>query len=115
MSNEDKRLFRMMLPEEVEKEVVYRDTLGLRIIVQAGVHGFSIIYADNSTIGYEIDDTTENNFNRALSILKEQELDITEDSLPNTWEICSCANDRSNIIEESSLKENRSDVRNNSN
>ena len=67
-----KRLFGLMPSSEIEKERSFRDNLGLRIIIQAGPHGYSIIYADSSTRFKDIDDTTEANFNRALQIVESE-------------------------------------------
>ena len=41
---------------------------GMKVIIQAGPHGYTIIFMDNTTEYEDIDDTTENNFNKAYNI-----------------------------------------------
>lgn len=73
------RLFGMMPKDEVKIEKVYKDSLGLKIIIQAGEHGWSILFADCSSIYRDIDDTPENNFEAALAELKTHISNIKED------------------------------------
>ena len=81
-----RRLFGMMPSSEVKIQKIYRDALDLQIIVEAGPHGYTIIYADGSTKYKDIDDTPENNFKRALELLKDFEPLIEEQ--PAYEEIC---------------------------
>jgi pyruvate formate-lyase activating enzyme-like uncharacterized protein len=69
----------MMPKDEIKIEKVYKDSLGLKIIIQAGDHGWSILFADCSSIFKDVDDTPENNFEAALSELKTHISDIEED------------------------------------
>ena len=62
------RFFGMMPIDKIEKEVTYKDDLGMKITIQAGPHGYTIIFMDNTTEYEDIDDTTENNFNKAYNI-----------------------------------------------
>ena len=82
-----KRMFGMMPSSEVEIEKLYRDDLNLKIIIQSGKHGYSIIYADSSAEFKDIDDTAENNFNLALSIVKEKLGELKEET-GSKYEIC---------------------------
>lgn len=66
------RLFGMMPSKEVEKEKWYKDDLGLSIGIQAGPHGWTIMWADGGTTYKDIDATTEENFNEAINSLKEK-------------------------------------------
>lgn len=82
------RIFGMM-PwswSEVEKEELFYDILGLQITIQAGPHGWTVIFADGGTHYVDQDATTEENFNAAynyaieclgeLSPLKEAPMDF---------------------------------------
>ena len=44
-----KRFFGMMPSSEVTLERTYKDNEGLRIRLQAGPHGWTVIYADRGT------------------------------------------------------------------
>lgn len=61
------RIFGMMPQSEVEKEELYSDTLGLTITIQAGPHGWTVIFADGGTHYVDQDATTEENFNAAYN------------------------------------------------
>ena len=63
------RLFGLMPNSEVEIEKTYIDDLGLKITVQAGPNGYSIIYADHSAEWADYADSTENNLKRAVDKL----------------------------------------------
>jgi hypothetical protein len=67
-----KRFFGMMPSNEIVIEKRYEDTIGLRITIQAGLHGWTIIYADNSTDYKDIDDTAEANFKAAYDLAIER-------------------------------------------
>ena len=64
------RFFGMMPRKEVEKEKWYTDDLGLSIGIQAGPHGWTIMWADDSATWKDNDATTEENFEDALKTLK---------------------------------------------
>lgn len=60
------RFMGMMLSDEVEKEVRFKDPHGLTITIQAGPNGWSIIYADYSSRFANEESTTEENFDKAV-------------------------------------------------
>lgn len=72
------RMFGMMPRNEVEKEKWYLDDVDLQIGVQAGPHGWTIMWADNSTTYKDINATTEENFNEALQTLKDKGFNLRE-------------------------------------
>ena len=63
-----KRMFGMMPVDEIEKEERYEDTIGLKITIQAGPNGWSILYADSSSEWKDCVSTTEDNFNDAYKV-----------------------------------------------
>ncbi len=79
-----KRMFGLMPSNEVKLTKTFIDDMGLKIIVQSGEHGWTIIFADQSTEFKDEDDTVENNFNKAYNILKTKfnhlvEVEISDD------------------------------------
>lgn len=63
--------FRGKMPSSlIEITKAFKDDLGLRITIDAGKNGWTIIYADGSTEFKDVEDTAENNFQSALSVLK---------------------------------------------
>ena len=72
------RFFGMMPSNEVEKEKWYLDDLDLQIGVQAGPHGWTIMWADDSATWKDNDATTEENFNEALQTLKDKGFNLRE-------------------------------------
>lgn len=66
------RFFGMMPSSEVKKQKKFVDDLGLKITIQAGENGWTILYADHSSEYADVVDTVENNFNKALETLKSQ-------------------------------------------
>lgn len=74
-----KRFMGMMPSREVEKEKSFRVGVGqLKVRIQAGKNGWTILYADSSSEYKDVVDTTENNFNAALAVLKTHFSDINE-------------------------------------
>ena len=66
-----KRFFGMMPSSEVEIIKTFKsDNLG-SVTVEAGQHGWTIMFADYSSRYQDVDDTSENNFNQAINVLKE--------------------------------------------
>ena len=63
-----KRFFGMMPSKEIETEKHYKDSNGLKITIQAGVHGWTIIYADASSDFKDVNNTTNENFKTAYDI-----------------------------------------------
>jgi hypothetical protein len=72
-----KRFFGMMPSSEVKMSKTFVDDLGMKISIDAGENGWTIMYADGSSEYKDVVDTTENNFNAALIVLKSH-LDVTE-------------------------------------
>ena len=70
-----KRFFGMMPSDEIKKEEHFRDKSNLEIIIQAGENGWSILYADGSSLYRDNTKDTEGNFkeayNEAIKILGE--------------------------------------------
>lgn len=66
------RFFGMMPSSEVKIQKKFVDDLGLKITIQAGENGWTILYADHSSEYADVVDTVENNFNKALETLKSQ-------------------------------------------
>ena len=64
-----KRFMGMMPKNEIKIEKKYEDDFGFSIIVQAGEHGWSILYADGSATYDDIDNTSEDNLKLALKEL----------------------------------------------
>lgn len=73
-SNKHMNRFMGMMPSsEVKKEEKIKDEAGKFIAtIQAGENGWTILYVDSSSQYQDVIDTTENNFNKALSVLKSQ-------------------------------------------
>ena len=70
--NKMNRIFGMMPRSEIQKEKWYLDQNGLTIGVQAGPHGWTIMWADGGTTYRDIDANTDENFQMALDTLKEK-------------------------------------------
>lgn len=64
------RMFGLMPSDEIEKERSFKDPDGLTITIQAGPNGWTIIYADQSSIWEDVESTTEENFNKAFRIVE---------------------------------------------
>jgi hypothetical protein len=71
------RFFGMMPSSEVKKQKSFRvGSSQLKVTVDAGENGWTILYADSSSEYQDVVDTTENNFNKALEVLKTHFSDI---------------------------------------
>lgn len=64
-----RRFMGMMPVSEIKIEKIYKADLGFEIIVQAGKHGWTIVYADGSSMYDDIDNTPEDNLQLALGTL----------------------------------------------
>lgn len=63
----------MMPSNEVKKEKRFRvGAERLVVTVEAGENGWTILYADGSSEYKDVVDTTDNNFNNAMKVLKER-------------------------------------------
>jgi len=72
-----KRFMGMMPSSEVKKEQQFKVGVGqLTVTIQAGENGWTILYADGSSEYKDVVDTTENNFNKAIEVLKTHFSDI---------------------------------------
>ena len=60
----------MMPVSEIKIEKTYKDDLGFSIIIQAGEHGWTILFSDGSSIYDDIDNTPEDNLKLALEKLR---------------------------------------------
>lgn len=72
------RFFGMMPSSEIQMEKNYKDGNGLNITIQAGLHGWTILWADSSSTYEDIDATTEDNFKTAYDKVVESIGPITE-------------------------------------
>ena len=57
-----RRFFGMMPSSEIEIEKHYKDENGYKITIQAGVNGWTIIYADSSSDFKDVTISTDENF-----------------------------------------------------
>ena len=64
-----KRFFGLMPVESISIEEIFIDDCGLKVIIQAGSEGYSILYADYSREYEDVVDTPENNFDKAYRIV----------------------------------------------
>lgn len=83
------RFFGMMPWKLVEISKTFKDDLGLRIRVEAGKNGWTILYADSSTEYKDVEDTAENNFQSALAVLRSK-FNVTEIDNTNVGCIGEC-------------------------
>ena len=71
------RFMGLMPRTEVEKSQTFKVGVSqLNVTIEAGPKGFTIIYADGSTKYLDLEDTTLNNFNKGLIILKNEFNDV---------------------------------------
>lgn len=66
-----KRMFGMMPSSEVDREEIYRDKGNHELRIQAGPHGWTVIYVDESTNYKDEEGTTEDNFQKAYKVADE--------------------------------------------
>lgn len=72
-----KRFFGMMPSSEIKRQEKFKVGIGQLIVnIQAGENGWAIIYADSSSDYKDEVDTTDNNFNKAMNVLKTHFNDI---------------------------------------
>ena len=67
-----RRFFGMMPSSEIEIERCYKDKNGYRVRIQAGVNGWTIIYADSSSDFKDITVSTDENFKDAYNLAVEK-------------------------------------------
>lgn len=73
-----KRFCGMMPSSEIEKTKQYKNSHDLKITIEAGVHGWTITYADSSTKYKDTDSTTDENFKTAYDIATKDLGTLTE-------------------------------------
>ena len=73
-----KRIFGMMPSNEIKISKRYEDQIGLKITIDAGPHGWTILYADGSSEYADKNATSEDNFNEALTIAQKHLGDLKE-------------------------------------
>ena len=78
------RIFGMMPSNEIEKVGYFKDKLDLMITIEAGPHGWTIMYADHSAKYADKNASSEDNFNEAKSIAESElgtlkEMNMTDD------------------------------------
>lgn len=72
-----KRFMGMMPSKDVDKEQNFKvGTLKLKVTIQSGSKGWTILYADGSSEYEDVEDTVENNYNKAFTILNKRFSDI---------------------------------------
>ena len=71
------RCFGLMPSDEIEKSAEYVDQSGKHIGIDAGRHGWTIRWADLSCTYADVDDTTENNFAKALKNVNMRGFELT--------------------------------------
>ncbi len=64
------RFFGMMPANEIEISKTFEDDMGLRITVEAGKNGWTIMYADSSSEYKDVVESSANNFLNAVEVLK---------------------------------------------
>ena len=69
-----------MIPSsEVKREERFKVGVGqLTVTIQAGKNGWTILYADSSSEYKDEVDTTDNNFKKAMEVLKTHFVDINK-------------------------------------
>lgn len=86
-----KRFFGMMPSSEVTLERTYKDNEGLRIRLQAGPHGWTVIYAVGGKINLDytdIDALPEENLESAYQQALSHFSELTKVSEPKCYEVC---------------------------
>ena len=74
-----KRFFGMIPSSEVKREERFKVGVGqLTVTIQAGENGWTILYADSSSEYKDEVDTTDNNFKKAMEVLKTHFVDINK-------------------------------------
>lgn len=69
----------MMPSSEVKREERFKVGVGqLTVTIQAGENGWTILYADSSSEYKDEVDTTDNNFKKAMEVLKTHFGDINK-------------------------------------
>lgn len=73
------RFMGMMPSSEIDKEETFKVGISqLKVTIQAGKNGWTILYADSSSDYEDTVDTVDNNFKKALNVLKNNFGDINK-------------------------------------
>lgn len=78
----------MMPSSEVTLEKTYKDKYGLTLRLEAGPHGWTVIYADGGTEYKDVDATPEENLEAAYQQALSHFSELTEVSEPKCYEVC---------------------------
>ena len=81
-----RRLFGMMPSAEIEIEKTYKDSNGLKVGIQAGKNGWTILWSDGGTTYKDEVHTAEENFNIALDQAKKDVGELVEYDEPPCYE-----------------------------
>ena len=60
------RFFGMMPADEIEIERTFVDRTGLKATIQAGKNGYTVLWDDGSSDYADVEDTAQNNYQKAL-------------------------------------------------
>ena len=82
------RFFGRMLSSEVTLKKTYKDKYGLTLRLEAGPHGWTVIYADGGTEYKDVDATPEENLEAAYQQALSHFSELTEVSEPKCYEVC---------------------------
>lgn len=91
-----RRFMGLMPRTEIEIEKVYKDNLGMKLTIQAGPRGWTILWADKGSNFKDYDKegdpvrTAEQNLEEALEVVKHHLGEVTEVTSGDEVEYCSC-------------------------
>ena len=84
-----KRFFGMMPTSEIEIEKILTDDNGMKVRIQAGPNGWTILWADGGSTYKDEVHTTEENYNIALEEVKKHLTIVSENDTSNEdCEVC---------------------------
>ena len=83
------RFFGMMPASEIEIEKTYKDKDGLQVTIQAGIHGWSILWADGGSTYKDEDLSAEENFKNAFEAATSV-MELTEIECSESYESSEC-------------------------
>lgn len=63
---------------DIEISKTYKDQYGKHITIEAGKTGWSVLWADGGTDYKQVEDTAENNFQKAIDLIKSHRFELTE-------------------------------------
>ena len=83
-----KRFFGRMPSDEVTLKKTYKDKYGLTLRLEAGPHGWTVIYADGGTEYKDVDATPEENLEAAYQQAHSHFSELTEVTEPKCYTVC---------------------------